>query len=103
VDDVLLSWGTGGGAFAQCLSITIALLRGPTSGATEGAGPLELALLLGGVVFLLLLLSGFFVCNVYNTASRGRMWPGARRLVVCCPFVPSRRASCFSYFHAPPV
>lgn len=56
MDDVLLTWGTGGGAFVQCFSVTTALLRGPTSGATEGAGPLGLALLIGGVVFLLLLL-----------------------------------------------
>ena len=39
-------------------TITTALLRGPTSGATEGAGPVGIALLIGGVVFLLLLLAG---------------------------------------------
>jgi type II secretory pathway component PulM len=70
VDDVPLSWGTGGGAFAQCLSITTALLRGPTSGATEGAGPLELALLLGGVVFLLLVLAGVVFWRARQTRSK---------------------------------
>ncbi len=70
MDDVLLTWSTGGGAFAQCFSITPALLRGPTSGATEGAGPLELALLIGGVVFLLLVLVGVVFWRVRQTRSK---------------------------------
>ncbi len=55
---MLLTLDTGSDAFARCLSITTALLRGPTSGATEGAGPLGLALLIAGIVLLLVLLAG---------------------------------------------
>ncbi len=40
------------------LTMATALLRGVSSGATEGVGPLVLALLIGGVVLLLLLFAG---------------------------------------------
>ena len=40
------------------LITTALLIRGANSGATEGAGPVELALLIGGVVLLPLLLAG---------------------------------------------
>ncbi len=70
MDGVLLTWGTDGGAFAQCFSITTALLRGATSGATEGAGPLGLALLIGGVVFLLLVLAGVVFWRARQSRSK---------------------------------
>ena len=40
------------------LDAMTALLRGPTSGPTEGASPLGLALLIAGIVLLLVLLAG---------------------------------------------
>jgi hypothetical protein len=70
VDDVLLTWGTDGSAFVQCFSITTALLRSPTSGATEGAVPLGLALLVGGGIFLLLLLAGLVFWRARQTRSK---------------------------------
>ncbi len=70
MDGVLLTWGTNGVALVQCFYITSALLRGPTSGATEGAGPLELALLIGGVVFLLLVLAGVVFWRARQSRSK---------------------------------
>ena len=65
---MLLTLATGTDAFAQDSSIMAALLRGPTSGPTEGASPLELALLLAGIVLLLVLLAGV----VFWRTRRGR-------------------------------
>ena len=50
-------------------AITAALLRGPTSGATEGAGPLGLALLIGGIVLVLVLFAGLVAWRVRQTRS----------------------------------
>jgi hypothetical protein len=44
-----------------------ALLRGVSSGAAEGVGPLGLALLTGAVVLLLLLLAGVVFWRVRQT------------------------------------
>jgi len=45
----------------------LALLRGATSGATEGASPLGLALLITGIVLLLVLLAGVVLWRARGT------------------------------------
>ena len=52
----------------ECGQVTLlGLLRGPTSGATEGASPLGLALLIAGIVLLLVLLVGVVVWRTRGT------------------------------------